>query len=208
MNRFIYGTLVLCCVFNCFSLAAPKPSIVTVRGQWTLDVEFTKLQPIIFDLGGGNQTRYWYTIITLTNNSDDDVDFYPKCEFMTNTFQIKSAGEDVSPAVFQHIKSRHQSRYPFLESLNNAGNRILQGEDNAKDIAVIWSNFDDASDIRLFLTGFSNETAVIDLPTYEGGMSHNQVFLRKTLEISYSIMGDSSSGSNNLEFIDKRWVMR
>jgi hypothetical protein len=75
------------------------------------------------------------------------------------------AGRGVTPAVFAAIKQRHQSQYPFLESLQAVGNRILQGEDNAKDIAIIWSDFDtQALGFKVFMTGLSNETAVVPHP--------------------------------------------
>lgn len=211
MNRLIYRTFIFCCFIGSFCMAAPEPSIIPVRGQWTLDVEFTHLQPIILDtIEGGNPIRFWYTIFTVTNNTGNDVDFFPNCQLLTNTFEIEAAGAGVSPTVFQYIKKRHQSEYPFLESLSNVGNRILEGEDNAKDIAVIWSDFDHkASSIKVFITGLSNETAAVNLPVFQNDtLSQKQVFLRKTLEISYSVMGDPTGISSRLEYTGKRWIMR
>ncbi len=214
MSHIVYrtmlvGVLTLTC---CACFAAPEPAIVPAYGQWTVDVEFTNLQQIILptrDVNG--RERYWYTIITLTNNTGADIDFYPKCDLMTDNFQILSEGTFVSPMVFQQIKKLHQSKYPFLENLETAGNRILQGSDNTKDIAVIWSDFKkDASGIKVFITGLSNETVVINHPIDldENGRPV-EIFLRKTLELSYKIKGDSlSSGADNLVFEGKRWIMR
>jgi len=61
---------------------------------------------------------------------------------MTDTFEITPAGKGTPASVFEQIKKRHQRKFPFLESLENAGNKILQGEDNTKDIAIIWPDFD------------------------------------------------------------------
>ena len=130
---------------------------------------------------------------------------------MTDSFQIIPAGKFVSPALFDQIKKRHKSRYPFLEPLNKAGSKILQGEDNTKDIAVIWPDYDaQAKGIRLFITGLSNETVAVDHPvSTDADGNPLQVFLRKTLELSYSLRGDQALRSNaSFAFQGKRWIMR
>ncbi|MHC4144677.1 MAG: hypothetical protein ACYSUD_07860 [Planctomycetota bacterium] len=79
------------------SFAAPEPAIVPAPGQWTVNIEFTHPQQIVFGRSSDNQpARFWYTIITLTNNTGYDVDFYPKCDLMTDNFQITTAGKFVS----------------------------------------------------------------------------------------------------------------
>ena len=113
--------------------------------------------------------------------------------------------------VFKHIKKRHQSKYPFLESLEKAGNRILQGRDNTKDIAIIWPDFDaKAKNIKLFISGLSNETVAIDHPRAKDQSGKPvKVFLRKTLELSYAMRGDAAFRSQAmLMYKSKRWVMR
>jgi len=212
MKSFFYGILGISAIIACVSMAAPEPAIVPAPGQWTLDMEFTHPQQITLLRGPDNKpVNFWYTIITLTNNSGDDVDFFPKCDLMTDSYQIIPAGKFVSPALFDQIKNRHKSIYPFLERLNNAGSKILQGEDNTKDIAVIWPDFDtQAKNIQLFITGLSNETVVVDHPvsTDEDGKPL-QIFLRKTLELSYSLRGDQALRSNSsFAFQGKRWIMR
>jgi hypothetical protein len=206
--------------FPCVSLAAPEPAIVQGPDEWTIDVRFEHPQQIILRLSGekhrkvspsGEPKRYWYTIITLTNKTKHDVDFYPKCELMTDTFEIIPAGKGLPAAVFEQIKKRHQKRYPFLESLENAGNKILQGEDNTKDIAIIWPDFDvQANGIKVFIAGLSNETVAIDHPTAKDETGKAvKVYLRKTLELSYKLGGDAAFRSKaKLTYEGKRWVMR
>jgi hypothetical protein len=145
-------------IMACMCLSAPEPAIVPGPGQWTVDVMFEHPQQITLGSGRNSKPRqFWYTIVTLTNNTKRDVDFYPRCELMTDTFRITPAGKDISPVVFKQIKRRHEGKYPFLESLEKAGNKILQGEDNTKDIAIIWPDFDvRAKNIKLFITGLSN----------------------------------------------------
>jgi len=194
------------------SLAAPEPAIVQGPDNWTVDVTFEHPQQIMLQLSSDKEPRrFWYTIITLTNKTNRDVDFYPKCELMTDTFEIIPAGAGTSAAVFEQIKRRHQDRYPFLESLEKAGNRILQGEDNIKDIAIIWSDFDmQAKGIKVFIAGLSNETVAIDHPIAKDETGKPvKVYLRKTLELSYKLGGDATFRSDTkLIYEGKRWVMR
>jgi hypothetical protein len=155
--------------------------------------------------------RFWYTIVTLVNRTNDDVDFFPKCELMTDTFQIVPAGRGVPPAVFDLVKRRHASKYPFLEPMDRADSRILQGEDNAMDLAIIWPDFDtQAKSIKLFITGLSNETIAIDHPVQkdDAGLPV-KVFLRKTLELNYTLRGDPILRPDvSVVFKGKRWIMR
>ena len=212
MKRFFYGILGIWVIIACVSLAAPEPAIVPAPGQWTLDTEFTNPMEITLPLGSDKKPlKFWYLIITITNNTGKDVDFYPKCDLMTDSFQIVPAGKLVSTSLFDQIKKRHKARYPFLELLDQAGTKILQGEDNAKDIAVIWPDFDaKATAVKLFITGLSNETANVNYPILKDDTGAPlKVFLRKTLELNYSLRGDPAlKTSASFEFQGKRWIMR
>jgi hypothetical protein len=212
MKGFIWGgvTILAALVFLCG--AAPEPAVVPGPDVWTVDVRFEHPEQIAFRAGNYEQPqRFWYIILTLTNNTARDVDFYPKCELMTDTFEIIPSGQRVPPAVFEQIKKRHQAKYPLLELLEDAGSRILQGADNTKDVAVIWRDFDaNAKNITLFLSGLSNETVVLDHPVVrdEGGKPV-KVFLRKTLELNYKLGGDPAFRSDvKLLFGENRWIMR
>jgi len=212
MKDFIYGISVILAVTACVSLAAPEPAIVPGPDDWTLDMTFEHPQQIMLKLSGEKEPkRYWYTIITLTNKTNHDVDFYPKCELMTDTFQIIPAGGALTSLVFEQIKKRHQNQYQFLELLEDSSHKILQGEDNAKDIAIIWPDFDaKAKGIKIFMAGLSNETVTVDHPVAKDEQGKPiKVFLRKTLELDYSIAGDPAFRSEeNLSFKGKRWIMR
>ena len=203
-----YGTVVV--VLANVALAAPQPAVVQGPGQWTVQVRFEMPQQMVL-MRGGTAARYWYTILSLTNRTGQDVDFYPRCELVTDTFRILPAGMNVPPAVFEQIRERHRSRYPLLESLGGAGNRILEGEDNAKDIVVIWPDFDlRAESFKIFVTGLSNETAVVNHPVKVDVSGRPvQVFLRKTLELDYAFRGDPAMrDSVEVVYKGKDWVMR
>lgn len=211
MKNLVYGILAILAVTACASPAAPEPAIVQGPDDWTLDVAFGHPQQIVLKADGEKEPkRYWYTIITLTNKTSRDVDFYPKCELMTDTMEITPAGKGM-PAVFEQIKKRHQKKFPFLESLENAGNKILQGEDNTKDIAVIWPDFDpNAREIKIFIAGLSNETVAVDHPTAKDETGKPaKIYLRKTLELSYKIGGDAVFRSSAKPIYQgKCWIMR
>ncbi|MCJ7729462.1 MAG: hypothetical protein MUO27_06255 [Sedimentisphaerales bacterium] len=194
---------------SCLALAAPEPAIVPKPGDWTLEVRFEQPQQIV--LPGAVQQRFWYIILTLTNKSGKDVDFYPACELITDTLQVVPAVKGTSAVLFEKIKNRHQGRYPFLQLLENAGNKALQGEDNAMDIAVIWPDFEpNAKTVNIFISGLSNETVAIDHPVDKDQDGKPvKIYLRKTLELSYSLGGDPAFRSEQkLKFESKRWVMR
>jgi len=209
MSKYLfYGTFLV--VASSLCMAAPEPAIVQGPGHWTVEVKFEQPQQLVLPWGGNGAARYWYTILTVTNRTRDDVEFYPRCELMTDTFQIVPAGRNVPPVVFEQIQQRHQSRYPFLESLEKVENRILQGEDNAKDIAVIWRDFDtQARGFNVFMTGLSNETAAVRFPAPVAEEASALVYLRKTLELDYRLRGDPALRSAlEVAYKDQSWVMR
>ncbi len=212
MRNRLYAILMILFVSSvCFS--APEPSIVPPSNIWTVDVKFEHPQQILLPVGkDGRAERFWYVIVTLTNNTGRDVNFYPKCELLTDTLKIIPAGKSIpSGQVFEKIKLRHQSKYPLLESLEKTDNKLLEGKDNTKDLAIIWPDFDPkAKKVKFFVAGLSNETAVIDHPSKKDEQGNPQkIYLRKSLELSYSIGGDPAfRNAANLTFKDKRWVMR
>jgi len=212
MKVLVYRTLVILGAISCVCSAAPEPAIVQGPGDWTLEVRFEHPQQIASVASGDREpSLFWYTIITLTNKTGGDVEFYPKCELMTDTFEIVPAGKGVSPAVIEGIKKRHRGRYPFLESIDEVGNRILQGSDNERDIVIVWPNFDSrANNIKLFLAGLSNETVVIDHPRQKDDKGKPvKVYLRKTLELSYDLPSGAVPRSQvKLTYKGKDWVMR
>ena len=192
--------------------AYPEPAVVQRPGDWTLEVVFSQPQQISVKSPGDPATkRYWYIILTLTNRIGSDVPFYPACDLMTDTFQILPAGKGIRQGVFEQIKLRHQGRYPFLEHVDFAGNRILEGVDNTKDIVVIWPDFEPkAKNITLFMAGFSNETVAIDHPAATDDQGNpTKVYLRKTLALEYAVGADAKLRAlAKLAYKGKRWVMR
>ena len=210
--RFFNLLLMIVCGSASLCRAYPKPAIVPQPTEWTLEVVFDQPQQISVKVPNhAKKERFWYIILTLTNNSGSDVGFYPSCDLFTDTFQVVPAGIRTQQQVFKRIKLKHQGKYPFLESIDFVEPKFLQGPDNAKDIVIIWRDFDPkAKNIDLLIAGLSNETVVVDHPTKtdENGQPV-KVYLRKTLVLKYAIGGDPTlRQSAKLVFKDKTWVMR
>ncbi len=220
MKGFILKTLIAVSIMVCVCLAAskpvtggaPEPAIVPHPGDWTVNATFTHPQQIILrNAPGAPAQRYWYVILTVINKTGRDADFFPRCDLMTDTFHISPAGRGVSPAVFDRIKEQHLTDFPFIEPLEKVSSKLLQGEDNAKDLAIIWPDFDpNAKKVKIFITGLSNESAAVKHPILMGDNGLPKlVFLRKTLELSYNIKGDPATRATaDLTYAGKRWIMR
>ncbi len=211
MKSYLLFEAVLTAVLVGVCFAAPEPALVQRPGQWTLEVRYEHLQQLVLPWGPGGEQRFWYTIVTVTNRTGMDADFYPKCDLMTDTFQILPAGKGVPPVVFDMIRQRHAGRYPLLESLEGVPNRVLEGEDNALDIAVIWRDFDpQATSFHVFISGLSNETAVVAHPVaVDADGNPLPVYLRKTLEMKYNLRGDPALRSSvEVAYKGQGWVMR
>ena len=192
--------------------SVPKPAIVQAPGDWTARSQFTVLQQVWVQESEESRPKlFWYMILTVINETDRDLEFYPKYDLMTDTFQVIAAGKDVIPVVFEQIKNLHKDNYPFLEMLDETSNKILQGQDNAKDIALVWPDFDPkAKSIKVFITGLSSEVAGVNDPfEKDQSGSPKKVFLRKTLELDYDLSGDPQFRSEvQVELKGKSWIMR
>ena len=194
------------------SWAFPEPAVVQDVTEWTLDVAFDHPQQIAVKVpGSAKPQNFWYIILSLTNDSRSDVPFYPSCDLATDTFKVISAGTKTQQLVFAEIKERHEGKYPFLELIDFSNNKILQGQDNSIDIAIIWKDFDmDAKSVDLFIAGLSNETVALDHPTKKDENGNpEKIYLRKTLDLKYTIGGDKNlRPTAGMTFKEKTWVMR
>ncbi|MBC8378537.1 MAG: hypothetical protein H8E62_05115 [Planctomycetes bacterium] len=193
--------------------AYPTPAVVQPMDQWTLTVTYSQPQQIMLRMDQTNPPqRFWYTILTVTNQSSfDEVSFYPVCELITDTFEVIAADKTVQKSVFEVIKLKHQGSFPFLESLDFADRRILRGQDNTRDFAIIWPDFDlKAKAVSLFIAGLSNETAVVEHPKLKDEQGDPQkVFLRKTLQLKFAVAGDEAFRADAvMKEIERNWVMR
>lgn len=191
----------------------PSPAVVQSIDQWTFQVRYSQPEQLLLRLPGKDTPqRFWYIILTITNTSSlDAAEFYPVCQLITDTFEVIDADKKVPKAVFDTVARKHQGSYPFLESLDFVDHRVFRGEDNTRDFAIIWPDFDPrARQVKLFIAGLSNETAIVSHPTLKDEQGNPQkIFLQKTLQLTYSIGGDEKlRDSAVMKEIESRWVMR
>ena len=210
MKRNIISAIIISVFAAAMAIAAPQPAVVQKPGDWTLEVKYEQpLQIVLQDKN--SQQRYWYVILNLTNKTGKDVDFYPQFELVTDTLKVTPAIKGTSSVLFDKIKERHKNKYPFLQLPENTTNKMLQGEDNSLDIAVIFPDFDpDAKLVNIFISGLSNETVAVDNPNVKDKDGNPvKIYLRKTLQLTFSISGDPKFRSDEkLKFVSKSWVMR
>ncbi|MHC4187568.1 MAG: hypothetical protein ACYSRQ_05180 [Planctomycetota bacterium] len=212
MFKYTLSAVIALIFISYVASASPKPAVVQGPEDWTLEAEFQHLQQISVKLANQDKPRrYWYLILTVTNNTGRDVEFYPECELMTDTFQITPAGKNVPFAVFERVKERYSGQYPFLEYIDKTSDKVLQGDDNSKDIAIIWQDFDSkAKAVSLFISGLSNESVCINHPNLkdESGQAV-MVYLRKTLQLDYNVSGAPQLRENaKVSYKKHSWIMR
>ncbi|MCI0498347.1 MAG: hypothetical protein L0Y36_01515 [Planctomycetales bacterium] len=214
MKTGIFAITTGLCLWACASvLSYPGPAVVQPADQWTFQVKYSQPEQILLRLPGKDKPqRFWYIILTVTNTSPlDDVEFYPACQLITDTFEVINADKKVPKAVFDMVARKHQGSYPFLESLDFVEHRVFSGEDNTRDFAIIWPDFDPKTrQVSLFIGGLSNETAVIDHPKLKDQQGNPQkVYLQKTLKLNYSVAGDEKlRDAAVMKEIETTWVMR
>ena len=107
----------------------PKPKVVQKANQWTLDVDYSAAEQIMLQLPNQKKPQlFWYIILSVTNETSlDEVEFYPLCRLITDTFQVIPADKRVPIAVFNAVKGKHKGSYPFLESLDFKDHRVSRG---------------------------------------------------------------------------------
>jgi len=213
--RTVFGILLVAVLLTAapVSKGYPAPAVVQKIDQWTLKTVYSQPEQIMLKMPGEpTPRRFWYVILSVTNESGQEaVEFYPVCQLITDTFQVIPADKKVPPGVFELIKQKHHGSYPFLESLDFKDNRIFQGKDNTRDLAIIWPDFDiKAKQIDLYIAGLSNEIAVVEHPTLKDENGEpKKIFLQKTLDLKYAVAGDEKLRSNiKIKEIKTDWVMR
>ena len=212
-TRIVFYLVLTVLAVSAVSMGYPEPKVVQKINQWTLDVTYSATEQITLRLPG-EQTprRFWYIILSVTNETSlDEVELYPLCRLITDTFQVIPADKKVPITVFETIKGKHQGSYPFLESLDFKDHRIGHGKDNTRDFAIIWPDIDPkARQVNLFVGGLSNETVVVEHPKLKDEDGNpKKIFLQKTLHLKYAIAGDEKLRSAvTMKEIKQNWVMR
>jgi hypothetical protein len=154
-------------------------------------------------------------LYTVENNTDREVDFYPRFDLVTDTLQVITSEIRVSAEAFQAIKRR--SKDSFLLPPEKITGKLLRGRDRAKHGVAIWRDFDpQARSFRIYVSGLSGEFLRLKNPAFDRNKPENDsnkryFTLRKTLEIPYKF--PSGPESRHLTVPGRRahqqkWIMR
>jgi len=204
----------IACLWSAPAASAPKPAVIPPQGTWQLKIELHGLpQMLRFRLSGDTTPKsYWYLLYTINNTTGQDVGFFPRFELLTDTLQLNPGGNKARRWVFEAIQKRYQSSIPLLESQDQVTERILQGQDNARDSVALLEDFDPkANRVKILIAGLSNETTLVPHPTEIDPKTNKpkEILLRKTLMLEYKVAGDSLNPSQRtLLYRDRKWIMR
>lgn len=182
-----------------YAQAAPEPSVVPI--SWQLDFKHQAPERLQVTIDGKQQT-YWFIRYTVTNNTGKDVLYTPEFELLTDTGAAQVAFKDVDRKIFPKIKELYKNA--LLESPTGILGKLLQGEDNAKDGVIIFTNLDpDARTFKIFVSGLSGETAEVKNP-----VTDKPVVLQKTLVLEYNVPGQAIGIDPQPQLKSTTWVMK
>ena len=192
----------------------PTPSIVPV--SWTLRITFSDPQRVSVFLPGQDQpVVYWYMLYRVENDTDQEVDFYPRFDLVTDTLQVIHNELKVSPEAFRAIQRR--SGDPLLLTPERVMGRLLRGEDRARHSVAIWRDFDPKTRaFQVYAMGLSGETIRLKNPGFDPSRPESDgnpryFTLRKALEIPYLFPGSPATRSTVTPVRlaeQQKWIMR
>ena len=211
-------TVALCLLLSPAARTAPRPSEAVI--DWEFHFEFDDLQAIKVQVPGEAKPRlFWYLQYTVTNRTGQDRTLIPSIAMYTESGQLTRDGQGVPVYVFDHVKK--SLNRPLLRDVTGLVGKLLQGEDNAKEGAAIWPDFDSAAGkVDIFIGGLSGETVRIKLPAkvtvkemgIMGKMTEvvkDSILLIKTLQLTYSIPGEVANRLDApVKLVEEQWIMR
>jgi hypothetical protein len=183
------------------AVAAPQPDAVPSR--WQLTVEPGPLRVMLVDTPDAGVRPFYYWTFDVQNNTGEDQFLAPKFELATDTGQIYRSGRGVPREVTEEILRR--LRNPLLEDELSAQGRLLQGEEHAKTVLVVWPVQElDVDEISIYASGLSGETDTVIRPD-----TGETVVLRQTLMLRHDVPGTLNiRTSEPLSRTLERWIMR
>lgn len=187
----------------------PKPSPYPI--SWELNFTHSQPQRIVVKAPGDlTASAYWYITYTVTNNSGQEQMFLPLFEMLNDDGSVTRSDRNISPAVFDAIKSREKNE--LLQPPLSVGPELRIGEDQAVDSVAIWREPRlQMGQFSIFITGLSGEWVFLkdDQGQDVKGPDGQPVILRKTLMLSYTVRGDETFGGPDAVVEQSRqWVMR
>ncbi|UCG33207.1 MAG: hypothetical protein JSU68_00970 [Phycisphaerales bacterium] len=222
------NTLIHLLVTTPFVFAGP-PQAGPVSKSWNLEFQYADPQRITVGLPGRERPQtFWYLLYTVTNNSGQEVDFYPRFAILTGSGHELQSERGVSPLVFEAIKKRHAKTHPFLQKHSEIIGRLLQTPDQAKDGVAVWPEFSVlSSKFTIYVAGLSGDFVEVPNPGYKEDqpqrveekladgitiprvVNPRQFTLHRTLAIHYDLPGDAQTRTRAEPVrTGQEWVMR
>ena len=185
------------------SAKAPEPSLYPV--SWELDFKHSMPKRIVVDTNA-----YWYMTYTVTNNTGQEQTWRPNFQMMTDDGKMMKSDRGIGINVFDKIKATEGNR--LLEPFTKVSGPLRQGEDQAKDGVAIWKETNARmGTFKIFVQGLSGEKVIL---TDDNGKEMKDadglpIFLRKTLELDYQVLGDEFyPDQHEVHELGHKWVMR
>ena len=181
------GAMLLGLTLGPAAQAAPEPSPIPT--SWELSIAPSLPMRIQVDLGSGPKT-FWYVLYTVTNNTDQDIDFDPEIVRVSEIesevpadkaaampdlapkIMVDPAIVGVHPKLFAAIKKRHAKTHPFLVTPIKAITRLRQGKDNALTSVIVFPDLDPRiSKFTIYFGGLSGERVIQRNPAYNATLA-------------------------------------
>lgn len=173
---------------------SPEPA----PGQWQLD--FTPGDLRVYTDPQTRQHFYYFTY-KVVNRTGQDRWWAPKFELYQDSGSVRRSGKNVDPIIQKRIEALIGNR--LIEDQYQVLGEIRQGEENAKEGFVVWSEDDlSATELHLCIRGMSSEMRKVQTPSGE-------VMMYKTLKLDYRVPGDPAArGGEPVACEHREWILR
>ncbi len=185
------------------AFGAPEPEVIPRR--WQLNAEVDDLRVVTVEVPDLGPQAYYYLTYTVTNNSGEDVQFYPSFTLATDDGKIIKSNRGVPKyAKDELLRQAGRGRIELLSELDAQG-LLLQGKENARESIVIWPCLKlTVNEVKVFLGGFSGETRAVTRP--DNGETQ---ILRKELMLTHEVLGAIDPATRlPLKRTQTRWTLR
>lgn len=192
----------------------PKPTVTPAA--WALRFTYHDPQSIHLRLPGDPyESTFWYVLYSVTNDSGEEVLFYPTFDIVAEDLSVVEGGANISPSVYEAIKARHRKTHPFFVNPSEVYGPLPQGEDHARSSAIAFRlPAPGVNHFTLYVGGLSGDivkTRNLRFNREAGECPANLQFftLRKTLAVSYELPGDATTrAAGRPKRVKEEWVMR
>ncbi|NLX58558.1 MAG: hypothetical protein GXY74_05655 [Phycisphaerae bacterium] len=205
------------------AIETEEVSLESIKGEpWDLDFTFRMPQRIVVKGDEGQAEAYWFMLYTVTNNTGEARVFVPQATLFTNNGKV--AYDVIRPDVQEAVKQQYRlaELKNSVQMMGDANEKAEEGQElkikpslkagaeEAQDGIFIFREVDMQMDgFKVFVTGLSGRFVVRTVPATAEGEQPEEVVLRKTMELDFSVPGDSVRISEDKVYLLKqKWIWR